>query len=277
MAKVGAIVSLSLAIVSGCAQYDSSDTVDEKKIPLVTIKSESLPAMQVATEQLPAQTALAAPRSLSPDDVRRLQMRLRGVGFDPGPIDGVAGDKTRIALSRFQSCCDQVQGLLDGSGAVAQFNKSASRQDALTMQRQLLDAGFNYPPAVGDLRSRTRALLAQLQIGCPATQEFIAFLERSDGGVARTAVAAQIPERPSATPSLASPSRVEAAKQLAEPVAARPQEDIRILQLRLRDAGFDPGPFDGVMGRKTKLALQQMRSTQRGGKARNALRAGIAG
>ena len=49
-------------------------------------------------------------------------------------------------------------------------------------------------------------------------------------------------------------------------VAAQPQEDIRIMQLRLRDAGFDPGPFDGVMGAKTKLALQQYEAAQRSGK-----------
>jgi peptidoglycan hydrolase-like protein with peptidoglycan-binding domain len=82
-------------------------------------------------------------------------------------------------------------------------------------------------------------------------------------------------ERPSASGAIALQSRQEAAKQPSAPVAVRPQEDIRILQLRLRDAGYDPGPFDGVMGPKTKLALQQMQASQRRGKAKNTVKAGI--
>jgi len=87
--------------------------------------------------------------------------------------------------------------------------------------------------------------------------------------------AANLPERPSATRIIAAQSRQEAAKQLAAPVAVGSQEEIRILQLRLRDAGYDPGPFDGVMGPKTKLALQQMQAKQRSGKGKNTLTAGI--
>ena len=86
-----------------------------------------------------------------------------------------------------------------------------------------------------------------------------------------------MPQRPSATQIIPAQSRAEAVKQLAATGAVRPQEEIRILQLRLRDAGFDPGPFDGVMGPKTKLALQQLQAKERGGKTRNALTAGIIG
>jgi peptidoglycan hydrolase-like protein with peptidoglycan-binding domain len=45
--------------------------------------------------------------------------------------------------------------------------------------------------------------------------------------------------------------------------SVRAREQVRILQLRLRDAGFDPGPFDGVMGSKTKSALAQYEASQR--------------
>ena len=34
-------------------------------------------------------------------------------------------------------------------------------------------------------------------------------------------------------------------------------EKIRQEQLRLRDAGFDPGPIDGILGPKTKVAMQR--------------------
>ena len=60
--------------------------------------------------------------------------------------------------------------------------------------------------------------------------------------------------------------------------AVQPREEVRILQLRLRDAGFDPGPFDGVMGRKTRSALAQYEASQRGKKIKTSLiGAGITG
>ena len=62
---------------------------------------------------------------------------------------------------------------------------------------------------------------------------------------------------------------------VSQPVPA--QEDIKILQLQLRDAGFDPGPFDGVMGLKTRLALQQFQANQRVNKTKTALISGKSG
>jgi peptidoglycan hydrolase-like protein with peptidoglycan-binding domain len=36
------------------------------------------------------------------DEVRRVQGALEQKGFDPGPIDGIAGPRTREAVRRFQ-------------------------------------------------------------------------------------------------------------------------------------------------------------------------------
>ncbi len=47
-----------------------------------------------------------------------------------------------------------------------------------------------------------------------------------------------------------SPSANGARKQLT-------RAQVRTVQLRLRAAGFDPGPTDGVMGPKTKAALKK--------------------
>jgi peptidoglycan hydrolase-like protein with peptidoglycan-binding domain len=60
-------------------------------------------------------------------------------------------------------------------------------------------------------------------------------------------------------------------KQAAVVPQVRAREEVRILQLRLRDAGFDPGPFDGVMGPKTKFALEQFEASQRSRKIKTNL------
>jgi hypothetical protein len=39
---------------------------------------------------------------LSSSDIRMLQTRLREIGFDPGPIDGVAGKRTLAALNAYR-------------------------------------------------------------------------------------------------------------------------------------------------------------------------------
>jgi peptidoglycan hydrolase-like protein with peptidoglycan-binding domain len=37
---------------------------------------------------------------------------------------------------------------------------------------------------------------------------------------------------------------------------------VRNAQIALRDAGFDPGEIDGVMGRKTRAALREFQASQ---------------
>ena len=143
------------------------------------------------------------------------------------------------------------------------------------MQSQLRGAGFNPGPSDGVFGGKMKTVLTHLQNGCPVAQEFAAQMDRPADSAAKTTATVNLPERPSATRIIAAQSRQEAAKQLAAPIAVRPQEDIRILQLRLRDAGYDPGPFDGVMGPRTRLALQQMQANQRSGKAKNTVTAGI--
>jgi hypothetical protein len=56
---------------------------------------------------------------------------------------------------------------------------------------------------------------------------------------------------PSGPPSEATPSD-----------ATRDQDMIRQAQIALRDAGFEPGRIDGVMGPKTEAALRQFQGAQ---------------
>jgi len=62
---------------------------------------------------VPAQTAAieptADPPTLRVDEVKELQAKLRSFGFNPGPVDGVAGPLTQSAAMRYQQARGQPQ------------------------------------------------------------------------------------------------------------------------------------------------------------------------
>jgi peptidoglycan hydrolase-like protein with peptidoglycan-binding domain len=280
MVKAGLIIAACVAIVSGCAFVDSQETEGTTGAGSAVVVAPQ-PVSAISETEVAIATAAPAlrPRSFSPDDIRRMQVRLRDLGLEPGPVDGVPGGKTKAAFKRFQLGCAELQTLLDGaqgspSHAVSS-NKVPNREETLALQSQLRSAGFNPGPADGIFGAKMKTIFTHLQNGCPLAQEFAAQLDQPLDPTARMTATANLPERPSATRTIPAQNRIEAAKQLATPVAVRPQEEIRILQLRLRDAGYDPGPFDGVMGPKTKLALQQMQASQRRSKTKNTVTAGI--
>jgi peptidoglycan hydrolase-like protein with peptidoglycan-binding domain len=53
------------------------------------------------------------------DDARRLQQALSSRGFDPGPIDGVIGPRTRAAMRDFQQQQNLTSGRFDRDTATA--------------------------------------------------------------------------------------------------------------------------------------------------------------
>jgi peptidoglycan hydrolase-like protein with peptidoglycan-binding domain len=60
------------------------------------------------------------PRASAADhhDVKKLQETLRDKGYDPGPIDGVAGPQTRESIRQYQKSENlPVTGRLDGETA----------------------------------------------------------------------------------------------------------------------------------------------------------------
>jgi peptidoglycan hydrolase-like protein with peptidoglycan-binding domain len=278
MSKAGLVIAAWVVIASGCAFVDSPQT-EINAVEETAASAAFEPVSSVGETQLPTMPSPPAvvARSLAADEIRRMQVRLRDVGLDPGPVDGVTGGKTKTAAKRFLSGCVELQEMLDSrQGAAmhkAALNKMPNRQETLAMQQQLRSAGFNPGPADGIFGAKMRSVVTHLQNGCPAAQEFVTLIDQTAADAPKLALPAVSPGRPSA-PRAATPQNLpEAAKQLAVPAAVRPQEDVRILQLRLRDAGYDPGPFDGVMGPKTKLALQQMQASQRSGKAKTTVTA----
>jgi peptidoglycan hydrolase-like protein with peptidoglycan-binding domain len=80
-----------------------------KKLVIAIIAAASLFALttlpaasQVDKSAAIRQLNMAGMPDLGRDSVRQVQDALQAKGFDPGPIDGVAGPRTKAAVRKFQ-------------------------------------------------------------------------------------------------------------------------------------------------------------------------------
>jgi peptidoglycan hydrolase-like protein with peptidoglycan-binding domain len=270
--KTVLIVLFCLIVITGCVMSDSETDSDKAMIttPIEPAENSPTPAATVS------EPSVLTPRAhtFSQEEIRQLQIRLKVVGFDPGAADGVPGARTRAAMARLQTSCAAWKSMADNSaqqeaGAVdGKF--PASRKDIELVQRQLRTAGFDPGPLDGILGLRTRTVLTAVQNTCPKINEFADNLS-FPASVSEKQKSAALMSGSNTQQSLRPSPSAGAAKQTSTPVGAQTNEEIRILQLRLRDAGFDPGPFDGIMGQKTRSALQQYEASQRGKKTKVSL------
>ncbi len=272
MTRMSLIIPMCVTIVSGCAILDGTEMEADKQVLSAPVIDRDTPSAGPIKTQGPVVVAPPpAPRRLSRDEIRLLQMRMREVGFDPGPADGVAGPRTKHAFERLQGGCANVGPMVETFLSATAVQALPSRPETLALQTRLRSAGFDPGPADGIFGNRTKTALTQFKSGCFVAKEFDGLLDEGVRMVSNPPAVALPME--SANESLKSQSS-EARQAVGVSATSRPQEEIRILQLRLRDAGFDPGPFDGVMGPKTGLALEQYEASQSGKKIKTSLQTG---
>ncbi len=124
--------------------------------------------------------------------VRIIQLRLKDAGFDPGPIDGIAGAKTRSALAALESGCKMLDGIgpmsfgearlaqpgpskiikasavNGGADNSAELASGKLSQEAIkALQRGLSEAGCDPGPADGILGPKTKAAAQRYQSSRP--------------------------------------------------------------------------------------------------------------
>jgi peptidoglycan hydrolase-like protein with peptidoglycan-binding domain len=272
MTKDGLILPLCFLLVSGCALSEAPEMPPQQSVVASAVterQSMPSPVANAPGNELSEQTLVS--KTYTPEELRRLQVDLKELGFDPGPADGIVGNKTKIALQRLHAGCAQVNALVESpsnrEGSTSE--KTYTRAETLKMQAELRRAGFYIGSADGVFGSRTRAVVTHLRRLCPAMPEYASLLASPVDDVKPRTVE---PNRAhTAAASATAPLRVEAVRMVGAPPPARTQEEIRVLQLRLRDAGFDPGAFDGVMGPKTEKALQDHQAAHRAGKIKASL------
>jgi peptidoglycan hydrolase-like protein with peptidoglycan-binding domain len=273
MARPLSYKTLALFLICGCISF-SKDKIEANKAieaskthePIVIATPPKLekPAGDQATMRPPAKAVL------SRDEVKMLQARLKAAGFYAGPIDGLAGPKTRLVTLRLQAACANLKDMLDTSNReILPSTTEAQRaklggeaigyqeaSDVRMVQVRLKDAGFDPGPIDGVMGAKTKAALFRFQAACTMLKNLPSVFEES-----------QLVER-QISPISASMSHsevdgpatgvgIESGKETAARSQFSSQEIIRQEQMRLKAAGFDPGPIDGILGPKTKAARQQ--------------------
>lgn len=204
------------------------------------------------------QSVTAENKNFSPEYVKRIQTHLKRTGFYSGAVDGIVGPRTQSAIRHFQSGCVTLKDLISISDPVAiQQSSAVAAEAAITkskrgadeavrlIQLRLKDAGYDPGPIDGIHGAKTRNALLALNSGCLMLQNFSPMPgTEKTGSVNRERSAAIISEDPDG-------KLVNTSNRAA----------VRSLQTRLRNAGFDPGPIDGLLGPRTKSALQKYRAS----------------
>jgi len=259
-----------LLLISGCVIADPDSQTADTRPPS---EMQSIAPAEPARDN---DTPLVTNKIPSKDQIQLIQRRMKAAGFDPGPIDGIIGPKTIAALHRFQSGCAMVKDLLDETATdisqeshalklTALASATPRKDDVRAIQTRMRAAGFNPGPSDGILGPRTKSILVGVQSGCTLIRAFaetsqqIRMVQRQ----AAPALTSRKRIQPVALPSpVSGPSKNNSSTLINSANPTPTNDEIQLVQVRLKDAGFDPGPIDGIMGPKTRTAILRYRTSR---------------
>ena len=261
---------LIVLLLSACMTVDPDPQPTEIPVASVALESPSDGTNPAASPE-PVQETYRMP---SKDEIRLIQTRMRETGFDSGPIDGIMGPKTKAALQRFQSGCASLKDLLENSLAEGIPPSGATEKSKLAaaihgldeirvVQTRVKAAGFNPGPVDGIMGAKTRSALMAIQSGCTLLKTFPLVSRQEVQPYERPAIPA-LPSRMRAKLAVSPSSRPSESIKTANKAASNSagDDEIQLVQVRLKEAGFDPGPIDGIMGPQTKTAIQRYRTSR---------------
>jgi len=235
-----------------------------------------------------------AARPLGREALRVVQKALQARGFAPGPADGLSGPRTRAAARVFRQKHGLAGGgaldtallealrapraraprtqsprlaLRDGSSGVSSLTGAPLIR---RIQRRLARLGFDPGPADGKAGRRTAAAVRKYQRarGLPIDGEATlgllgALSERAAGGAG---VRRGVPPGPASSGPVRHRERrtglgsasgdVDEERLRPDPFRLSGRRLVIEYQRELNRLGFDAGPVDGVLGRKTVAAVK---------------------
>lgn len=100
------VTSFALAMGRKVKQAQQPPSLEVTQPEVELIKPEELPPPSPIDEELKEKKPQEISAQLAPDEAtksRQIQTALKNAGFDPGPIDGKIGPKTKKAIKDFQA------------------------------------------------------------------------------------------------------------------------------------------------------------------------------
>ena len=106
------LVALVLVLFSyGCAIFrglSESEVQSEQSPPVVVYEQPTEPVVSdspTLVKNENSRPVYSSKKALSKEEISQIQARLKAAGFDPGPIDGILGSKTRSLILRVEAGC----------------------------------------------------------------------------------------------------------------------------------------------------------------------------
>ena len=263
MARTGTNSLLFVFLVLGCTSLNKEQAQAPQAPKPISTPAPPAP-VESATDRATTPTS-NAPITVSKEEIRMLQARLKAAGFYVGAIDGIAGPKTRSGLLRLQAACTNLKDLLENSAAGLQTSKLVSpgnsrpkSEDIRLLQVRLKDTGFDPGSIDGVWGTKTRSALLRFEAGCTMARGLPSTFERE---ITAANKRSPVPSEEKKYPAVAKSAGIEPDKITHNGNWSFYREKIREEQLRLRDAGFDPGPIDGILGPRTKAAMERYKKS----------------